>query len=75
MKEADTEEELREAFKYFDADGNGKISSHELRKVMNSLGEDLTPEEIEEIIKEGDLDGDGELNYEEFSKMMYNDKI
>ncbi|WAR18646.1 CALM-like protein [Mya arenaria] len=70
MKETDTEEEIREAFKIFDKDGNGLISPGELRGVMGNLGEKLTDEEVEEMIKEADLDGDGMINYEEFVKMM-----
>lgn len=50
----DTEEELIEAFKVFDKDGDGKISEEEMRRIMTSLGEELTEEEIEEIIKEGE---------------------
>ena len=34
MKENDSEDELIEAFKVFDRDGNGKISAHELRYVI-----------------------------------------
>lgn len=34
----DSEEEIREAFKVFDKDGNGYISSAELRHVMTNLG-------------------------------------
>ena len=70
MKDTDTEEELLEAFKVFDRDTNGFITSHELRHVMTSLGESLTPEEIEEMVKEADVDGDGQINYDEFVKMM-----
>ena len=70
MKDTDTEEELLEAFKVFDRAGNGFITSHELRNIMNSLGEGLSPEEIEEMIKEADLDNDGQIDYEEFVKMM-----
>ncbi len=58
------EEELREAFKVFDKDGNGYISAAELRHVMTNLGEKLTEEEVEEMIREADLDGDGEVNYD-----------
>ena len=38
MKETDSEEEIREAFKIFDKDGNGFISSAELRYAMANLG-------------------------------------
>jgi calmodulin len=44
MKDTDTEEELIEAFKVFDRDGNGFISAAELRHVMTNLGEKLTDE-------------------------------
>lgn len=33
MQDTDTEEEIREAFKVFDKDGNGFISAAELRHV------------------------------------------
>ena len=41
MQDTDTEEELIEAFKVFDRDGNGFISAAELRHVMTNLGEKL----------------------------------
>uniref|UniRef100_A0ABM0GNV3 Calmodulin-like n=1 Tax=Saccoglossus kowalevskii TaxID=10224 RepID=A0ABM0GNV3_SACKO len=66
----DSEEELREAFRVFDKDGNGFISAAELRHVMTNLGEKLTDEEVDEMIREADTDGDGQVNYEEFVKMM-----
>ncbi|CAH1179956.1 unnamed protein product [Phaedon cochleariae] len=64
MKDGDGEEELREAFRVFDKNNDGLISSTELRHVMTSLGERLTEEEVDDMIKEADLDGDGEVNYE-----------
>merc|ERR1719172_365206 len=70
MKDADSEEELMEAFKVFDKDGNGFISAAELRHVMTNLGEKLTEDEVDEMIKEADFDGDGQVNYDEFVKMM-----
>ena len=64
MKDSDTEEEIREAFRVFDKDGNGFISAAELRHVMTNLGEKLTDEEVDEMIREADIDGDGQVNYE-----------
>ncbi|KAH8247873.1 hypothetical protein KR038_011317, partial [Drosophila bunnanda] len=70
MRETDTEEEMREAFKIFDRDGDGFISPAELRFVMINLGEKVTDEEIDEMIREADFDGDGMINYEEFVWMI-----
>ncbi|XP_033018426.1 uncharacterized protein LOC117054078 [Lacerta agilis] len=67
---SDSEEEIREAFRVFDKDGNGYISTAELRHVMTNLGEKLTDEEVDEMIKEADVDGDGRVNYEEFVRVM-----
>jgi len=58
MKDTDTEEELIEAFKVFDRDGNGFISAAELRHVMTNLGEKLTDEEIDEMVREAEVSGD-----------------
>lgn len=76
MKDTDSEEEIKEAFKVFDKNGDGKISAAELRHVMTSigmqpekagradiLGEKLSDQEVDEMIKEADTDGDGEINY------------
>ncbi|KAM0037963.1 putative EF-hand domain-containing protein [Helianthus debilis subsp. tardiflorus] len=70
MKDNDSEEELKEAFKVFDKNQDGVISAAELRHVMTNLGEKLTDEEIDEMIREADVDGDGKINYEEFVKIM-----
>ena len=70
MNDDETEELLIEAFKVFDKDGNGFITSHELRNIMIHLEEDLTPEEIEEMVREADINNDGTIDLEEFVKMM-----
>ena len=70
MNDTDSEEEIKEAFKVFDKDGSGFVSSAELRHVMTDLGEKLCEEEVDEMVREADVDGDGQINYEEFVKMM-----
>uniref|UniRef100_M1E148 Calmodulin-3 n=2 Tax=Solanum tuberosum TaxID=4113 RepID=M1E148_SOLTU len=70
MKDTDSEEELKEAFRVFDKDQNGFISAAELRHVITNLGEKLTDEEVDEMIREADVDGDGQINYDEFVKVM-----
>ena len=42
MKDTDTDEELREAFRVFDKDNDGYITGTELKHVMSNLGEKLT---------------------------------
>ncbi|XP_010553277.1 PREDICTED: calmodulin-like [Tarenaya hassleriana] len=70
LKEAEAEEELKEAFKLFDKDQDGYISTIELKHGMVSLGERITDEEVEQMVREADMDGDGHISYEEFVKMM-----
>ena len=60
----DNDLELHEAFGVFDKDGNGFISSAELRHVMLNLGEKMTDTEIGEMLREADIDGDGQISFE-----------
>ena len=48
----DQEEELLDAFRVFDKENNGKISSRELWYVMMSSGEDLNENDIDDMIHE-----------------------
>ncbi|KAK0724334.1 hypothetical protein B0H67DRAFT_598011 [Lasiosphaeris hirsuta] len=70
VKETDTEQELLNAFKVFDKDGSGTISTEELRNVLRSLGENLTDAELDEMIKLADQNGDGQIDYSEFARIM-----
>jgi len=64
------EDDIREAFRVFDRDGNGHISKEEMKAVMMNIGETVTDEECQQFILDADLDGDGKINYEEFYNMM-----
>ena len=70
MDDSDINQELQDAFKFFDGDKDGYITSLELRNAMNNLGDEYTPEEAEEMIKEGDLDNDGKISFDEFMKIV-----
>ena len=60
----DINEEIQEAFRVFDRDGDGFISAAELKHVMNNLGEKLTDEEVDQMIIDADRDGDGKIDFE-----------
>ncbi|XP_030263280.1 calcium-binding protein 5b [Sparus aurata] len=63
--------ELKEAFREFDIDGDGSITSGELRHAMiKLLGEQTSQNEIEAVVKEADNNGDGTVDFEEFVRMM-----
>ncbi|CAN8026142.1 unnamed protein product, partial [Ixodes persulcatus] len=46
--------DLREAFRVFDRDGHGFITTAELRHVVTTLGERMTDEEADELTREAD---------------------
>ncbi|KAL2905644.1 putative calcium-binding protein CML41 [Bienertia sinuspersici] len=68
------EEELKDVFRHFDLDNDGKISALELRRYFNSIGEILSQEEAQEVIDELDSDKDGMLEFQDFVKLMDNTK-
>ena len=71
IRSADTEEELVEAFKIFDRDGDQLLNKADLKKTFEMIGDNLwTPLDIEELIDLADTDGEGTINFTEFCKMM-----
>ena len=62
--------EMKEVFNIFDVDGDNTISTKELGKVMNSLGQHPNEAELRELIQEYDNDGNGTLDFPEFLELM-----
>ncbi|CAG2234632.1 CALM [Mytilus edulis] len=62
--------ECRAAFRLFDKDGDGTITTHEIGVVMRSLGKHPTDEDLKKIVDEIDIDGDGTVTFEEFLAIM-----
>lgn len=71
--DAPSKEELAEAFKHFDKDGNGTIEREELnyilKKVQDTTGieTELDDATVDAIWNAIDVNGDGVLNYEELA--------
>lgn len=66
MRQSDIEDELREAFRVFDHDGDGFITAQELRSLLISLGLESSPEIIRRMIGEADRNHDGKVDFGEF---------
>lgn len=60
----ENEDILIDAFRLFDPEGYGFITTEELRHVLNSLGEKMTPDEIEEMLAVAEADSQGQVRYE-----------
>ena len=71
LHDEDIEDEIRDAFRVFDRDGNGFISVVDLQDVLLQIGEKLSQEEVDELIGEADIDGDGNIFYDEFAAMIF----
>jgi len=67
------QEELREAFRMYDKEGNGYINVSALREILRALDDKLTEDELDEMIAEIDTDGSGTVDFDEFMEMMTGD--
>lgn len=58
------QQELREAFRLYDREGNGYITTDVFRDILHELDDALSPEELDMIIDEVDADGSGTVDFE-----------
>ncbi|CAI0611321.1 unnamed protein product [Linum tenue] len=69
---AAVERDLEEAFRVFDLNGDGFITSEELQKVLSRLGlwDETTGKDCRRMISPYDTNLDGVLDFDEFKNMM-----
>merc|ERR1711963_1201052 len=63
-------DDVRAAFKRFDANGDGALSRNELAAALKSSGHPYSDVEVDAIFSLGDTDGDGEVSLQEFVDLM-----
>lgn len=64
-----SKENLKQAFDLFDKDGNGTLTTDEIRSILG-VGKNMSEKVWEEIIREVDTNNDGIVSFEEFQRMM-----
>ena len=67
----ETEEDLIEAFKFWDTDNSGRVSTDEIRRALTTLGDKLSEDEINALVKEADPNNIGAIDYEHYSKVLF----
>ncbi|XP_023016536.1 troponin C at 41C [Leptinotarsa decemlineata] len=73
MVEEDAEamqQELKEAFRLYDKEGNGYITTSTLKEILKELDDKITSDELDMMIAEIDADGSGTVDFDEFMEVM-----
>ncbi|KAJ8725805.1 hypothetical protein PYW08_003988 [Mythimna loreyi] len=63
-------QELREAFRLYDKEGNGYITTDVLKEIFRELDNTISPEDLDTMIDEIDADGSGTVDFDEFLEVM-----
>jgi len=66
----DVQKELKEAFRLYDKDGQGYITTATLKQILHEIDDKLTEDDLAGIIDEVDEDGSGTVDFDEFMEMM-----
>ncbi len=57
-------EELKEAFRIYDKEGNGYITTDVLKEILSEIDPELTADDLDNIVEEVDEDGSGTLDFD-----------
>jgi calmodulin len=55
---------LKQAFRLFDKEGNGVVTTQEIGSVLRNLGLFPTEQELQQMLKDIDIDGDGTFSFD-----------
>ena len=67
----ETVDDLIEAFKFWDTDNSGRVSTDDIKKALTTLGDKLTEDEINALVKEADPNNIGAIDYEHYAKILF----
>ena len=67
--EEQMKEELKEAFRIYDKEGQGFITNEVLKEILREIDSTLTEDDLEGIIQEVNDDGSGTMDFDEFQEM------
>merc|ERR1711973_921144 len=70
VDEEQMKEELKEAFRIYDKEGQGFITNDVLKEILREIDPTLTEGDLDNIIEEVDEDGSGTMDFDEFQEMM-----
>ncbi|KAJ8916845.1 hypothetical protein NQ315_005852 [Exocentrus adspersus] len=73
LDDESTTQELKEAFRLYDREGNGYITTGTLKEILAALDDNLSNRDLDGIIAEIDTDGSGTVDFDEFMEMMTGD--
>jgi calmodulin len=66
----DVQKELKEAFRLYDKEGQGYITTAVLKQILHEIDDTLTDADLDGMIEEIDEDGSGTVDFDEFMEMM-----
>ena len=62
--------ELKDAFRMYDKEGNGFISTGQIREILKEVDPNIKDEDLDDVIYEIDEDGSGNLDFEAFCRLI-----
>ncbi|RWR95673.1 putative calcium-binding protein CML41 [Cinnamomum micranthum f. kanehirae] len=68
-----TVHKLHQTFRYLDGNGDGKISSDELRVLFTSMGDNMSDDQVKGVISDHDSDRDDLLDFGDFVRLVDNE--